>query len=62
MGTNQGTPPNCLACIHFYVTWDPSFPRGCRIFDIKCRSLPSQEVYAATGRHCPSFERKPGLR
>ena len=54
--------PNCLKCIHFRITWEPSFPRSCLVFGIKCRDLPSHEVFSATKRHCPSFELKPGLR
>lgn len=57
-----GPPPDCLKCRHFYVTWDPSFPRGCRLFGIKTRRLPSQEVRESTGRDCPAWvlsEKKP---
>ncbi|HOX13535.1 MAG TPA: hypothetical protein P5313_04275 [Spirochaetia bacterium] len=56
----QGLPPdrapNCLACRHFIVTWEPAYPRGCEVFGIKSRNLPSAEVFAATGLHCPAFE------
>lgn len=62
MPTNPDKAPNCLQCVHFKVTWDPQFPRSCTLFDIKTRAMPSLEVYAATGLHCPSFERKAGLR
>jgi hypothetical protein len=54
--------PNCLKCLHFRVTWDPNFPRACDVFGIKTRNLPSVEVFAATGRQCPSFSLKPGLK
>lgn len=54
--------PDCLKCLHFRVTWDPAAPRGCEVFSIRCRNLPSYEVFSATGRQCPSFERKPGLK
>lgn len=54
--------PNCLKCVHFRITWEPAFPRACQVFGVKCKALPSLEVYAATGRHCPSFELKEGLR
>ena len=54
--------PNCLKCVHFRITWEPAFPRSCTVFGVKCANLPSLEVYAATGRHCPSFELKPGLK
>jgi len=62
---NKGHPaaaPNCLKCRHFYVSWDPSFPRACRVFGVKSRQMPSLAVYQATGRHCPAFERSPRLR
>jgi len=39
------------------VTWEPAYPRGCEVFGIKTRNLPSAEVFAATGTHCPAFER-----
>jgi hypothetical protein len=54
--------PDCLKCVHFRVTWEPAFPRACDLFGVKCRNLPSHEVFVATGRHCPSFELKAGLK
>ncbi|MCL2380866.1 MAG: hypothetical protein FWC64_04655 [Treponema sp.] len=51
-------PPNCLVCRYFKVTWEPAFPRSCMLFGIKCRTLPSMEVFLSTGRHCFSFEAK----
>ncbi len=48
--------PNCLLCEHFYITWDLTFPRGCRIFGIKTKELPSVEVRRATSQGCPSFK------
>jgi hypothetical protein len=61
MSDTPDRPPNCLACMHFKVTWDPNFPRSCVKFGIKSRNLPSVEVYAATGRHCPVFLKRPGV-
>ncbi len=54
--------PDCLSCAHFWITWDRDYPRGCRAFDIKSSRLPSHEVFAATGAHCPAYLRKPGLK
>ncbi len=54
--------PNCLKCLHFRITWEPAFPRSCLVFGIKSAQIPSLEVFAATGKHCPSFELKPGLK
>ncbi|MDR3144662.1 MAG: hypothetical protein LBU21_00135 [Treponema sp.] len=59
----KGSPPrpNCLRCAYFKVTWDPAFPRSCALFNLKCRNLPSIEVFLATGRRCPSFLPKRGI-
>jgi hypothetical protein len=56
------SPPNCLKCAFFKVTWDSFFPRACEIFSIKCSNLPSHEVFRATGANCPSFRLKEGLK
>lgn len=56
----EGTPeraPNCLKCEHFFVTWEPSHPRACKVFGIKSRRLPSLLVKETTGHHCPAFSR-----
>ncbi|MDX9898811.1 MAG: hypothetical protein RBT62_07820 [Spirochaetia bacterium] len=62
MPTNPDRAPNCLQCSYFRVTWDQNYPRSCLMFDIKTRNMPSAEVFAATGLHCPSFKRKEGLK
>ncbi|PKL24236.1 MAG: hypothetical protein CVV47_10835 [Spirochaetae bacterium HGW-Spirochaetae-3] len=62
MPTNPDRAPNCLQCVNFRVTWDPSYPRSCVVFDIKSRNMPSLEVFAATGLHCPSFRLRPNLK
>jgi len=54
--------PDCLKCLYFRVTWDPRLPRACELFGIRCRQLPAAEVFSATGRQCPAFELKPGLK
>jgi hypothetical protein len=54
--------PDCLKCVHFRITWEPALPRGCAVFGIKCRNLPSVEVLRATGYSCPSFQLKEGLK
>ncbi|PPA69703.1 uracil-DNA glycosylase [Jeotgalibacillus proteolyticus] len=50
---------NCHLCRHYYVTWDPSFPRGCRAHQFKTRELPSLQVFRASGHPCYAFEKKP---
>ncbi|TYP68075.1 uracil-DNA glycosylase [Paenibacillus methanolicus] len=57
----NATPPriDCMKCRHYYVTWDPAFPRGCRAFGFKTRALPSQTVLSSSGKACMNFEPKP---
>ena len=50
---------NCSKCAHFYITWDPKFPRGCRYFGFKSSNMPSVAVYASTGTQCICFAEKP---
>jgi len=54
--------PNCLQCRFFKVSWDPAFPRSCTVFGIKCKNLPSMEVFLSTGKHCFTFKLKEGLK
>jgi len=48
--------PNCFHCVHFKVTWEPAFPRACLLFGLKCRNLPSMEVFLSTGKHCFAYK------
>ncbi|NGZ29139.1 MAG: uracil-DNA glycosylase [Magnetococcales bacterium] len=50
--------PNCLQCQHFFVTWDASFPRGCRGYGFRCKTMPALEVLQASGRECLMFSPK----
>lgn len=61
-GSEAARGPDCLKCAFFYVTWDSHFPRGCKVFEIKSRDLPSSVVLASTGRPCPSFRKSPRIR
>ncbi|MFW5747715.1 MAG: hypothetical protein ACOCX6_02840, partial [bacterium] len=54
--------PNCLKCRYFSVSWDSRYPRSCAVFGIKSKRLPSLEVFRATGRHCPAFEKSPKIK
>jgi hypothetical protein len=44
--------------MHFYVTWDKECPRGCKAMGFKCKELPSEMVYKASGVQCLKFEKK----
>ncbi len=49
---------NCTKCKYFKITWNPKFPRSCLIFGFKGKDFPSKSVLEATGKECPSFEKK----
>lgn len=48
--------PTCRGCIHFFVTFEPAFPYGCRVMGFKCRRYPYYEVVAVTGTPCEAFQ------
>jgi hypothetical protein len=49
---------DCMKCKHFYITWDPNFPRGCKAFGFKTRTLPSAQVLSSSGSPCMNYEHK----
>lgn len=49
---------NCNKCVHYYITWDKSFPYGCRAMGFKCRELPSTTVKKSSGLECLLFKKK----
>jgi hypothetical protein len=53
--TEQNAPV-CRECTHYYVTWDDSFPYGCRAMGFKSRRNPQLDVLRATNTHCVTFE------
>jgi len=54
----QGGEANCLDCRHYYITYDPSFPYGCRAAGFKSRLFPAKAVYVNSGSHCLLFTEK----
>ena len=46
----------CLRCRHYYVTYEPARPHGCRHFGFVSRRLPELEVAAASGQPCGACE------
>jgi len=48
----------CRKCKHFFITWDPKNPYGCRIFGMKTKQMPSVEVFATSGKECLKFQKK----
>ena len=52
-------PIDCHKCIHYYVTWDSSFPHGCRGMGFKSRRFPSAVVrHIMMGKDCLLFTKK----
>nr|WP_289216171.1 uracil-DNA glycosylase [Halobacillus campisalis] len=49
---------NCFKCKHFFSTWNPQFPRGCKAYGFKGREMPSQTVLKTTGTPCLQFRPK----
>nr|WP_139999438.1 uracil-DNA glycosylase [Paenibacillus paridis] len=49
---------NCLKCKHYYITWDPKSPKGCKAFGFKSSAMPSIAVFASSGKPCMNFEHK----
>ena len=46
---------NCMKCKYFYITWDKTFPNGCKLFGFKGPRMPSFTVFEATGATCTNF-------
>lgn len=49
---------NCFKCKHFYTTWEPRFPRGCRAYGFKSHHIPADYVLHASGQPCMKFAEK----
>ena len=59
---SKNARPDCLHCVHYFVTWESDRPRGCRAYEFKSADLPSDVVQASSGDACQLFERKDGKR
>ncbi|RLB31479.1 MAG: hypothetical protein DRH20_15700 [Deltaproteobacteria bacterium] len=51
-------PAACRLCKHFYITYDPRFPYGCRAMGFKSLRMPGVTVQEASGMQCESFSPK----
>ena len=49
---------NCKKCMYHYITWDNSFPYGCKLYGVKSKQLPSVIVSQSIGKACDSFLEK----
>ena len=59
---SESERPDCLHCVHYFVTWESDRPRGCRAYEFKSADLPSDVVFSSSGERCQCFERKPGAK
>lgn len=50
--------PTCQKCRHFYVTYEPSHPNGCRLFQFVSKQYPSQVVERESGKECTGYTPK----
>jgi hypothetical protein len=54
----ENEPVNCFQCVHFAVSWDPKFPKSCKLFGFKTAGLPSVSVWRDSGAPCHGFQQK----
>jgi hypothetical protein len=51
-----------VRCAHYFITYDPRFPYGCRVMNFKSRASPDKEVSATTGMNCQTFQPRQAKR
>lgn len=49
---------DCHRCTHYFVTWQPSAPHGCRGHGFKSRQIPSVVVQSSSGMPCLLYKPK----
>jgi hypothetical protein len=47
--------PSCAECNHYFITWDTSFPYGCRAMNFKSKRSPHLDVVESSGNPCMMF-------
>lgn len=50
--------PNCMGCLHFYITHKKDRPYGCRAMGFISLQMPSIAVKMNSGMDCQLFSRK----
>lgn len=61
-GIKQLDAKLCLNCMHYFITYEPHFPYGCRALSFKSKRLPCNEVFEASNSNCLMFIRKLALQ
>ena len=49
---------SCQKCKYFHVTWDRSFPYGCKAMGFKGKTMPYLMVFQASGKSCMAYEER----
>jgi len=49
---------NCRQCVHYFVTWQPKQPHGCKAYGFKSPQMPSLAVFQSSGSECHLFTQK----
>jgi hypothetical protein len=49
---------DCHKCRHYYVTWNPKLPHGCRAMGFRGRYMPSIAVRRISGMACLMYAEK----
>ncbi len=49
---------DCYKCRHYFITWEPSNPHGCRAMGFKSHQLPGEVVHQHSGELCQAFQLK----
>ena len=57
MEDNKRIP--CMKCVHYYTTFDPRAPRGCKLYEFKSGLMPYILVKQSTGHDCTHFKERP---
>ena len=48
----------CLRCKHYYSSWDPKAPRGCKLYGFISVHIPKDVVKRETGSECQGYSIK----
>ncbi|WP_415036310.1 hypothetical protein [Azonexus sp.] len=49
------TSPRCRDCRHYYITFVPNMPYGCRELGFQSAQEPARVVFNSSGQHCLYF-------
>ncbi len=49
---------SCLRCVHYYVTWNKKYPRGCRKYGFETDLMPSDTILIYTCKSCAYYKNK----